>query len=268
MNSFRAMWMVVLGGCGLANAQEASAGAREGGRASAAPTLVPEGKRIAKPKGAAALRAPEPAPDAARTADTAELEELLGRLVGNGLDPAQLESLVRQYARLRPDAARPDAAGASDASRSVTVRHSARFKVVKDGKVIEESSELARDLDRTLSRLLSPGLEVEGFDALLGDLVGELVDGEIEGQLRTRSSVRKGVTVHGAPVDAKFGGRSGAQALREFERRCPELKGDLERLLREVDLGCAKRRRERTEAIRPGGGAVKNRPATRAVDVR
>lgn len=160
------------------------------------------------------------------------------------------------------------AAGVKPGGGSVTRKY---VKVVKDGKVVEESGDPALARDLGLGELKQLGLEVEGLEPLLDDLVGELVEDLLAGKVRAGESVRKGVKVNGVPVDAHVEVKSGADALREFERRCPELKGDLARLLEQVGDASTRRveaaRKAKVGSPRPpkSGKAVKPAPALPAL---
>ncbi len=175
-------------------------------------------------------------------------------------------------------------AATSVAKDGATTTKSAK-RVMKDGKEVEASGDPALAKDLGLGELRKLGLDISGLDALIDDVVGRAALEALAGTLREGSSVKKGVKVNGVPVDARVEVKTGAGALREFERRCPELKGDLERLLRQVggefdcrlgraleqqaEGGAGRSTSKPPKSARPSRATPPTKkPGTRPVDVR
>lgn len=176
---------------------------------------------------------------------------LLDGLLKGGASVDDLERMVRELAKL-------DAAGAKAGGDARTRKY---VKVVKDGKVIEESGDPSLLRDLGLAEMRKLGLEVEGLEGLVDGLVREALDAAKTGRAPAGSGTRKGVKVNGVPVDARVDWKGGADAMKELEKRCPELKGDLERQLRRVDGEF----RSRLERARAAEKAPRPAPRTRAV---
>jgi len=179
---------------------------------------------------------------------------LLDGLVKGGANVDDLERMVRELAKL-------DAAGAKAGSDAKTRKY---VKVVKDGKVVEESGDpsLARDLG--LGELKKLGVDVAGLDAMVESLVREALDGAKAGRPLDAPALKKKLELDGLPVDATVEVKSGADALKELGKRCPELKGDLERQLGRVGGEFRARLDRAREAQQEKARAAENAKAKRA----
>ncbi|MBL8842319.1 MAG: hypothetical protein JNL90_12415 [Planctomycetes bacterium] len=84
-----------------------------------------------------------------------------------------------------------------------------------------------------LADLRSLGFDVTGLEELIEQTVADALAGRLPDPKELERRAQR-IRVNGAPVDVQTEVLSGAEALAELERRCPELAGELDELLREV----------------------------------
>jgi hypothetical protein len=96
--------------------------------------------------------------------------------------------------------------------------------VVKDGKVVE----LVGDPE------LLKGADLGGLDAMIADVVKRVADDVRSGRIPDAASLQRDLRLNGAPVEAHVEVKSGAEALQDFEQRFPDLKREVDELMRSV----------------------------------
>lgn len=145
---------------------------------------------------------------AAKSGDSTLLDELMK----SGVHLDDLERLVRELAKLDRPALPSD--GKPVVRRVV--------KVVKGGSGADGGC-----------APLPTGFDVTGLEELIEQSVADALAGRLPDPKELERRARK-IRVNGAPADVQTEVLSGAEALAELERRCPELAGELDSLLREV----------------------------------
>ena len=199
--------------------------------------------------------------------------QLLDSLMKSGVHLDDLEKLVRELAKV-------DAPALPSGGAKPVVRRS--VKVVKNGKVIEESGtpppplpgaprgasapgrprrvgelgdlrELG-DVSSGLAELRALGLDLSGLEQLIEQTVADALAGRMPDPKEVERRAQK-IRVNGAPVEVRAEVLSGAEALAELKKRCPELVGDLDRLVREVggalDCEFAQRKAQPAPPVKP-----------------